>query len=368
MSITAEFTGFKMPGWIREKFTDEEEFEANFKDFDIYGTVSITRFFGIQGGYRWLEADYIVDDESGNLEMKGPVLRRPLPFLSSVSSRVTMLGFRATTSSELPNGIGTRAASAASARTTTDSNWFTGYGGTAMSMSSRTVRNGRVSRCSTRTHSIIGNSDPNMNEVRSRRNPASSTRCAHQRRRVAPLLAPHLRMVAAQHFERGQRQHHHPPGPRDACHLPQGGAVVGHALQHVERRHHVAAVGCDRDAGDVALGHGAAGLARDRQPAVGEVEPHAASVRRQQAQVGPGAAAAVQQTEPGPAAGQPCDHRRYELAEAVKPEVIGLGLMRQVEETVHARDYASSAVRAYLRAARATVGGAFGSTRPLPYR
>jgi hypothetical protein len=71
VSITAEFTGFKMPGWIREKFTDEEDFEANFKDFDIYGTVSITRFIGIQGGYRWLEADYIVDDEAGNLEMKG---------------------------------------------------------------------------------------------------------------------------------------------------------------------------------------------------------------------------------------------------------------------------------------------------------
>ena len=43
-------------------------------------------------------------------------------------------------------------------------------------------------------------------------------------------------------------------------------------------------------------------------------------------------------------------------------------MVRQVEETVHARDYASSAVRAYLRAARAPVGGAFGSTRPLPYK
>ena len=72
VSITAEFTGFKMPGWIREKFTDEEEFEANFKDFEIYGTVSITRHFGIQGGYRSLDAEYVVDDESGDLEMKGP--------------------------------------------------------------------------------------------------------------------------------------------------------------------------------------------------------------------------------------------------------------------------------------------------------
>ena len=72
VSITAEFTGIKVPGWLREKLTDAEEFEANFKDFEIYGTVSITRYFGIQGGYRSLDADYVVDDESGDLEMKGP--------------------------------------------------------------------------------------------------------------------------------------------------------------------------------------------------------------------------------------------------------------------------------------------------------
>ena len=72
VSITGEFTGFKLPGFIREKFTDAEEFEASFKDFEIYGTVSITRYFGIQGGYRSLTADYVEDDESGELEMKGP--------------------------------------------------------------------------------------------------------------------------------------------------------------------------------------------------------------------------------------------------------------------------------------------------------
>ena len=122
-----------------------------------------------------------------------------------------------------------------------------------------------------------------------------------------------------------------------------------------------------RDAGDIALGHRAAGLAGERQTGVGEIEPHAAAVRGQQAQVGSGAAAAVQQAQTRPAGGQSGEHRGHELAETVKPEVIGLGLMRQVEETVHAGDYASSSVCAYLRAARATVGGAFGSTRPLPY-
>jgi hypothetical protein len=72
VSITAEFTGLKVPGWIRERFTDADNFEADFKDFEVYGTVSITRYLGIQGGYRALDVDYVVDDDAGNLDMKGP--------------------------------------------------------------------------------------------------------------------------------------------------------------------------------------------------------------------------------------------------------------------------------------------------------
>jgi hypothetical protein len=72
VSITAEFSGFKAPGWIRKRFTDAEVFEASFKDFDVYGTVSITRFIGLQGGYRSLSANYVVDTDNGDLEMKGP--------------------------------------------------------------------------------------------------------------------------------------------------------------------------------------------------------------------------------------------------------------------------------------------------------
>jgi len=72
VSITAEYTGFKAPGWLRERFTDAETFEATFKDFDLYGTVSITRFIGLQIGYRSISVDYIVDDDFGDLQMKGP--------------------------------------------------------------------------------------------------------------------------------------------------------------------------------------------------------------------------------------------------------------------------------------------------------
>ena len=71
VSITGEFTGFKVWSFLREKLSDAETFEANFKDFDVYGTVSITRFLGVQGGYRNLSMDYIVDAETGDLSLKG---------------------------------------------------------------------------------------------------------------------------------------------------------------------------------------------------------------------------------------------------------------------------------------------------------
>ena len=72
VSITGEFTGFKVWSFLRSKLSDAETFEANFKDFEVYGTLSITRFLGVQGGYRSLSVDYIVDAETGDLSLKGP--------------------------------------------------------------------------------------------------------------------------------------------------------------------------------------------------------------------------------------------------------------------------------------------------------
>jgi hypothetical protein len=74
VSITAEFTGFKMPGFLAAKLFDRDDADAHIKDFDIYLTGSITRFLGIQGGYRSLSADYLIDDGNGDLEMKGPYI------------------------------------------------------------------------------------------------------------------------------------------------------------------------------------------------------------------------------------------------------------------------------------------------------
>lgn len=73
-SVTAEFTGFKMLGfignWIRDGLSDDE-FEAKMYDFDVYGTLNFGRFAAVQGGYRSVTADYLVDDDAGDLKMKG---------------------------------------------------------------------------------------------------------------------------------------------------------------------------------------------------------------------------------------------------------------------------------------------------------
>jgi hypothetical protein len=74
VSLTAEFTGFKMPGFIGNRISDAiegDDFEAKMYDFDIYGTVSFGRHVGAQVGYRSVTADYLVEDDAGDLKMKG---------------------------------------------------------------------------------------------------------------------------------------------------------------------------------------------------------------------------------------------------------------------------------------------------------
>ncbi|HEV8397915.1 MAG TPA: hypothetical protein VGQ37_26735 [Vicinamibacterales bacterium] len=71
VGIGAEWTGFKMPGFIANKLTDTDNGAAHMKNFDVYVTGSITRYFGVQGGYRALSADYLLDTDTGDLEMKG---------------------------------------------------------------------------------------------------------------------------------------------------------------------------------------------------------------------------------------------------------------------------------------------------------
>lgn len=64
-SVTAEFTGFKIPDRLTE------EFDAKLYDFDVYGTINFGRYLGVQGGYRSIIAEYLVDEDAGNLRLKG---------------------------------------------------------------------------------------------------------------------------------------------------------------------------------------------------------------------------------------------------------------------------------------------------------
>jgi hypothetical protein len=66
ISITGEFSGFKLPESI------DESYRAKYYDFDLYGSVNFTDHFGAQLGYRSFDVFYRVDGDEGSLKMKGP--------------------------------------------------------------------------------------------------------------------------------------------------------------------------------------------------------------------------------------------------------------------------------------------------------
>lgn len=63
ISITGEFTFFKLP-----------EIQGNsgrYFDFDLYGTVNFTENVGVQAGYRSFDVIYKIDNDNGDLQVKG---------------------------------------------------------------------------------------------------------------------------------------------------------------------------------------------------------------------------------------------------------------------------------------------------------
>ena len=65
ISITGEFSAFKLPDSINE------DYRARYFDFDIYGTVNFNDHFGAQGGYRSFDVFYKIEDDEGELALKG---------------------------------------------------------------------------------------------------------------------------------------------------------------------------------------------------------------------------------------------------------------------------------------------------------
>jgi hypothetical protein len=64
VSITGEFTGFKVPNI-------DDEYQGNYFDFDIYGTFNFNDHVGGQFGYRSFDVFYRVEDDEGDLKLKG---------------------------------------------------------------------------------------------------------------------------------------------------------------------------------------------------------------------------------------------------------------------------------------------------------
>jgi hypothetical protein len=65
ISITGEFTGFKLPEDLVKNT------HAHYTDFDIYGTANFTHNIGAQFGYRSLDVGYIADTDIGAFTLKG---------------------------------------------------------------------------------------------------------------------------------------------------------------------------------------------------------------------------------------------------------------------------------------------------------
>jgi hypothetical protein len=64
-SVGGEFSGLKL---------DRDDFEAKFFDFNVDGTVYFGKYLGVQGGYRSVTVDYVIEDDIGDLKLKGPWL------------------------------------------------------------------------------------------------------------------------------------------------------------------------------------------------------------------------------------------------------------------------------------------------------
>jgi hypothetical protein len=64
IAITGEFTLFKLP-------EIDESYSGRYFDLDIYGTVNFTENVGAQGGYRSFDVLYKVDEDDGDLQIRG---------------------------------------------------------------------------------------------------------------------------------------------------------------------------------------------------------------------------------------------------------------------------------------------------------
>ena len=66
--ITAEFTAFRLPS------NAVEGYEARYVDFNIFGTVNLSKMVGVDLGYRSMDLSYLVDRDTGDMKLDGMYL------------------------------------------------------------------------------------------------------------------------------------------------------------------------------------------------------------------------------------------------------------------------------------------------------
>lgn len=67
ISVTADVSGFKLPVSVDK----ENRYDGNILDWDIYGTVNFTNNLGVQVGYRSMNVYYRVDNDTGDMKLRG---------------------------------------------------------------------------------------------------------------------------------------------------------------------------------------------------------------------------------------------------------------------------------------------------------
>ena len=65
ISISAEVSGFQLPKGI------DEDYDANYVDIDIYGTVNFTHHFGVQAGWRKMHTFLKIEKDKGDFTFQG---------------------------------------------------------------------------------------------------------------------------------------------------------------------------------------------------------------------------------------------------------------------------------------------------------
>jgi hypothetical protein len=64
VAVNFEVTGFKLPDV-------DERYQANYFDWDIYGTVNVTNNFGLQAGWRRMSTYLAIENDLGDLRFQG---------------------------------------------------------------------------------------------------------------------------------------------------------------------------------------------------------------------------------------------------------------------------------------------------------